>query len=324
MQKRWLMTTLSILLMTGLVVVVMTLFKPGGLVPPVQTSAAHAAPVPALLGQGSGAQVAGDYSGVVQLQVAVAGRYSDTLNTQPGPDAPDLGSIDLALQLNQSGTALSGYVSLDKTLVFTVEQTIQVNGASIKIGPTVNGSFDGTSLTLLSARVATTLSGQAIQRKFRLTGTISQSDGSQITGEYRETLWGVARQPITVIGTFTLQRPVFGRNAPDTSNKAPDPVVDHITTARGVAVTVNVLANDTDANGDALTITAVSKPQFGVATTDGQRVTYTPNANFVGEDHFTYAVSDGKGGTAAGSVTITVTGEGQSGSSTLYLPLIQR
>jgi hypothetical protein len=323
MQKRWLMTTLSVLLMTGLVVV-MTLFKRGGLVPSIQTFAAHAAPGPALLTQGSGAQVAGGYSGVVQLQVAVAGRYSDTLNTQPGPNAPDLGSIDLALQLNQSGTVLSGYVSLDKTLVFTVEQTIQVDGVSVKIGPTVNGSFDGTSLTLLSARVATTLSGQALERQFRLAGTISQSDGSQITGEYRETLWGAARQPITVIGTFTLQRPVFDGTAPDTSNKAPDPVVDRITTARGVAVTVSVLTNDTDANGDALTITSVSKPQFGTATTDGQRVTYTPNANFVGEDHFTYVVSDGKGGTAAGSVTITVTGDGPVGNSTLYLPLIQR
>ncbi len=69
-------------------------------------------------------------------------------------------------------------------------------------------------------------------------------------------------------------------------------------------------ANYTHVNGDVLTVIAVSKPQFGTATTNGQSVTYMPNATFVGEDHFSYFVSDGKGGTAAGSVTITVNGPG--------------
>ncbi|MFN8489605.1 MAG: cadherin-like domain-containing protein [Caldilineaceae bacterium] len=105
------------------------------------------------------------------------------------------------------------------------------------------------------------------------------------------------------MGTFTLQRPVFAQSAPDTG-------ADTATTAQGAAITINVLANDTDANGDALTITSVSKPQFGTATTNGQTVTYTPNAAFVGNDSFSYFVSDGKGGTAAGSVTVAVNGPG--------------
>ncbi|MEZ4681287.1 MAG: Ig-like domain-containing protein [Caldilineaceae bacterium] len=65
-------------------------------------------------------------------------------------------------------------------------------------------------------------------------------------------------------------------------------------------MTVNVLANDGDVNGDALTVTGVSKPQFGTATTDGQRVTYTPNAGFAGEDSFSYFVSDGNGNRTRG------------------------
>lgn len=115
---------------------------------------------------------------------------------------------------------------------------------------------------------------------------------------------------MTVLGTFTLQRPVFDQNAPDTSNKTPDAVADSTVTGQGAAVTLNVVANDTDANGAALTVISVSKPQFDTATTNGQNVTYTPNAAFVGEDHFTYLVSDGKGAQAAGSVTVTVNGAG--------------
>jgi hypothetical protein len=247
--------------------------------------------------------------------VTVGGVYSDTLATPPPPGAgtpapPDLGSIDLSLQLTQTGNALSGYVSLDKTLVYSVEHTLGAGAASIKIGPYVSGVFDGANLTLQSEKVALVVSGRTVQRQFRLTGTSTASDGGQVSGEYRETLWGYTSVPVTVIGNFTLQRPGFGSNVPLPSNQAPTVVADTATTAQGVAVTINVLANDSDADGDALTITSVSKPQFGAATTNGQTVTYTPNANFIGNDTFSYVVSDGKGGTATGSVSITVNGPG--------------
>jgi hypothetical protein len=172
--------------------------------------------------------------------------------------------------------------------------------------------------------VATTIGGQPIQRQFQLSGTISASDGSQISGEYRETLWGATHQPVTVLGAFTLQRTVFATGAPDMSNKAPDTVADTATTTQGTPVTINVLANDTDVNGDPLTITAVSNPQFGTAITNGQNVTYTPNAGFAGEDSFSYFVSDGHGNTTAGSVTVTIIGDGQPGSNTIYLPLVRK
>lgn len=82
-----------------------------------------------------------------------------------------------------------------------------------------------------------------------------------------------------------------------------------------------MLGNDSDANGDTLTITAVSKPQFGTASTNSQSITYTPNANFAGSDSFSYIVSDGKGGEAAGFVTVIV--NGPPGSKSLRLPMIR-
>ncbi len=280
----------------------------------------------AVAAQAEAAQVAGDYYGEVQLQFTVAGLYSDPLVLPPPttgtPEPPDLGIIDLALNLSQNDSAISGYVNLDKTLVFAAAHTIKNGNKTLKIGPNVNGSFDGTTLTLVSERVAATLGGQPIERQFRLSGTIIANDGSRISGEYRETLWGAAHQPVTVIGAFTLQRTVFATVASALGNRAPVTVADRATIAQGAAITINVLANDTDVDGDTLVITAVSKPQFGTAETNGQTVTYRPNASFVGQDNFSYFVSDGQGNPTAGSITVFV-GIQPTGNA-IYLPLMRR
>lgn len=325
MRNKWPVIALGLLLVVGIGGVGLALVRLTGLVPPVNQMTIQEQVAPA---ENSAAQMAGDYSGAVKVQFVLAGVYSDTLATPlpPGPGEPappDLGSNDLALALNQTGNAVSGYVDLDNTLVFTAEHTIQVNGSPLDIGPFVNGTSNGKNFTLQSERVSTIVNGQAIQRQFRLTGAVSQTDGSQLTGEYRETLWGAARAPVTVIGAFTLQRHVFGATEPGTTNQSPVTTADTVTTEQGVAVIINVLANDTDANGDALTITEVSNPQFGTASTNGQTITYTPNAGFAGIDSFSYIVSDGKGGEAAGFVTVTV-GEVPGGTESVFFPLLQR
>ncbi|MFO0869481.1 MAG: Ig-like domain-containing protein [Pirellulales bacterium] len=68
-----------------------------------------------------------------------------------------------------------------------------------------------------------------------------------------------------------------------------------------------VLANDTDADGDALTATLVTGPQHGTVTlnADGS-FTYTPDANFAGTDGFSYTAGDGSLSSDAASVTIEV------------------
>lgn len=315
MKIKWLALLPGLLLLAGLALVVLGAANRRAGSHRVTPAVMLAPAVPNQPAQSGATQLVGTYSGAVRLGVTVGGVYSDTLATPPPPGTgtptpPDLGSIDLSLQLNQTGSALSGYVSLDKTLVYTVEHTLGTGAASVKTGPFVNGIFDGTNLTLQSEKVTLVVSGRTVQRQFRLTGTSTASDAGQVSGEYRETLWGYTSVPVTVIGNFTLQRPGFGSAVPVTGSQAPTVVADQTTTAQGAAVTINVLANDVAVTGGALTITAVSKPQFGTATTDGQNVTYTPNAAFVGEDHFTYIVSDGKGTPAAGTVTVAVTGAG--------------
>ena len=88
-------------------------------------------------------------------------------------------------------------------------------------------------------------------------------------------------------------------------NDPPVAAADNVTTKDDVAVSVDVLANDTDADGDALSVTAVTKPAKGEAKVNSNyTVTYTPDANWNGTDTFDYVVSDG---TALDTATVTVT-----------------
>lgn len=270
----------------------------------------HAQAAPIASAQSDANQFVGDYSGVVKLDTTVIGVYSDTLNIPPSEagTSPDLGSIDLSIALSQNNNALNGYVTLDKTLVYSVEHTLGSGAAAVKIGPYLSGAVNGANISVQSEKSALTVDGRALQRQFRLVTTNVANDGGELNGEYRETLWGYTSAPVTVVGTFTLHRTGANRIAPILEATAPTVVADTATTTQNKAVTINVLANDSAATGGTLTITAVGRPQFGTATTDGKSVTYTPNANFVGTDTFSYVVSDGKGGTSTGSVTVTVNG----------------
>jgi hypothetical protein len=92
-----------------------------------------------------------------------------------------------------------------------------------------------------------------------------------------------------------------------TVDRPPVAVDDAASTNEGVAVTVNVIANDSDPDGDPLTVSSVTQGALGAATNDGNgQVTYRPNAGLAGADSFTYTVSDGRGAAATATVRVTV------------------
>ena len=73
-------------------------------------------------------------------------------------------------------------------------------------------------------------------------------------------------------------------------------------------MTLYVLANDTDADGDQLTITDVTQATNGsvTITNGGAAVSFQPNTGFLGTDTFAYSISDGHGGSATANVTLKV------------------
>jgi hypothetical protein len=92
-------------------------------------------------------------------------------------------------------------------------------------------------------------------------------------------------------------------------NTLPEAGDDEATGPEDGTITGNVLANDSDADADPVSVIVNSLPQNGTLDLDNASgaYTYTPDADFSGTDGFTYTVTDGKGGTDTASVTLTVT-----------------
>ena len=92
------------------------------------------------------------------------------------------------------------------------------------------------------------------------------------------------------------------------NNTAPTAVDDTAATAENSAVDIDVVANDTDAEGDTISVTSVTTPSNGTAAIvsgSTTTVTYTPDTGFNGSDSFDYTLSDGTD-TDLGMVTVTV------------------
>ncbi len=72
------------------------------------------------------------------------------------------------------------------------------------------------------------------------------------------------------------------------------------------ATTFNVLLNDSDPESGALTVTGVGTPAHGTAQVVDNQILYTPTADYVGSDTFTYTLSDPAANTDTGTVTVNV------------------
>ena len=102
-------------------------------------------------------------------------------------------------------------------------------------------------------------------------------------------------------GIAALDPAPAGNTAPVASN-------DSASTALNTPVTINVLANDSDADNDALTVASVSTggTTNGVVNNNTSNVTYSPNTNICGTASFQYQATDGTDLSNSATVTVTV------------------
>lgn len=107
------------------------------------------------------------------------------------------------------------------------------------------------------------------------------------------------------------------------ANTRPEAVDDIASTQSGQMVTINLIKNDSDPDGDTVRLRADEKaiekdPEHGTATRhDNASVKYTPDAGFHGTDRFRYEIADGKGGRHTAWVNVTVTSGPSAGVSAL-------
>ena len=102
------------------------------------------------------------------------------------------------------------------------------------------------------------------------------------------------------VSTATVTVSVIGVNGPPIAESDSD------TTVENVPVTIDVLANDSDPNGDAIALVGVTQPANGTATVSNGSVTYTPAEGYIGVDTFTYTIEDSNNVSTTGVVSVTV------------------
>lgn len=136
--------------------------------------------------------------------------------------------------------------------------------------------------------------------------TLNYTSAANFHGAETFTYTARNQQNVPLTATVTVQ--VTDVNDP------PVALNDTYTVFRNTTQNVlEVLANDTtgvdDPNAESLTVTAVSAGSAGGTIElgpSGLTVRYTPKANFSGTETFTYTLSDGRGGTATGNVSVAV------------------
>ena len=106
-------------------------------------------------------------------------------------------------------------------------------------------------------------------------------------------------------------------------NDKPVAVADHFDAEADtplVLTAAQLLANDTDIEGDTLTILAVTAAQNGTVSLDQNgNITFTPAAGYTGDASFNYVVRDGNGGFTLGTANLSITNSvtGDAGDNTL-------
>ncbi|MCM3871297.1 MAG: carboxypeptidase regulatory-like domain-containing protein, partial [Pyrinomonadaceae bacterium] len=96
-------------------------------------------------------------------------------------------------------------------------------------------------------------------------------------------------------------------SGPPPPNQSPNAANDVATTNQNTPISIVVLANDADSDGDVLTVTNTTQGSNGAVVINADNtVTYSPSAGFAGTDSFNYTISDGRGGSASATVNVTV------------------
>ncbi len=187
-------------------------------------------------------------------------------------------------------------------LVSAAQTTLPV----VTLTAPANGSFYSAPATInLTASVVT--NGHSVQKVQFYNGASLLAEAN--TPPYQCDFNGVSRGIYSLLAEVVYDGGSVLGSLPanvTVTNQTPVAVADATNTSKNAAVTINVLANDSDPNGYGLTLQSVTPPGNGTAAISGTNLLYTPTTGFTGTDTFTYTIFDGYFDTATAPVTVTV------------------
>ncbi len=277
---------------------------------------------------GGGADEAGQMLVIVGLTIGNGSLFS----TQPAitpdgtlsftPAANAFGTTTVTPTILDNGGTANGGVNTRTLPPFTITLTPVADTPSVTNAATTEG-VQTTSGLVLSRNAADGIEVTHFHITGITNGNLFQNDGVTAIANgafltFAEGNAGLKFTPSAGIGDGTFQ--VQGSTSNDMAGLGGSTAIATITVARtspfavddeygvapGSVVRGNVLFNDSDPNGDPITVTGNTLPMHGTLVLDPNgSFTYTPGPTFAGMDTFEYTVTDTTPLSSTGTVTIT-------------------
>ncbi|MEO5374344.1 MAG: cadherin-like domain-containing protein, partial [Alphaproteobacteria bacterium] len=285
---------------------------------------------------GSGGFAEGDV--LLNIETLIGSAHADDLRGSTGADTLSGGDGDDSLEGRAGADTLSGGAGSDTASYASSATGVSVNLATGAVaggdaaGDTLSSieNLSGSALadTLTGDAGSNTLSGGAGDDTFRTGGGSDAIDGgagfdtlvfgdTYAEAQFQRLLdgWQVTNRSTGGSATLTSVEAVAFTDRTiylDGRNNAPITVADtSAPTAEETPIVIaaaDLLANDSDFDGDEFVLLSVSDAVHGTVTLDGfNNVIFTPEKDFNGNASFAYTVRDSRGATARQTVTVEVT-----------------
>ena len=164
----------------------------------------------------------------------------------------------------------------------------------LKVGGESSTDTDGDALTITNIDIAPKHATANVIH----TADINYTPDNNFTGD--DNLTATIKDALGLTTNIVVKIRVNPNNPPIAKN-------DTATVKNDKNITINVLLNDSDADGDILTLHSLTKlPEHGNATISNSKIVYSPNRDFVGTDTLKYQISDDLNATSEATVTIKV------------------
>ncbi|MFQ5648303.1 MAG: tandem-95 repeat protein [bacterium] len=185
--------------------------------------------------------------------------------------------------------------AVNDTANTTEDLALLINVAANDID--LDGTIDATTVTILTNPVNGTASVSPVNGAITYQPVFDFFGEDSLTYQVKDNLGAISNEARVFITVFNV-------------NDMPVAQSDSAVTDEDIPVTINIVLNDSDSDGtlDLASVAIVDDPDHGAASlnTSTGEITYTPDANFFGEDSLKYTIQDNDGG-ASNPATIHVT-----------------